>query len=166
MIPRRPRLAALKERGDREQALREHRRLDDNSLLELRAAPQQIYDLDPRLAPLYHYQIGLAALALLDGDIRIGEASTAFTRFRRALGKRAEEERDAPSRADSERTPGFHTWVEIQVDRRVFPRVEDDRDRTISPEDVRALDAEWQQRRSAAEEIEELFSSRCQLAGV
>lgn len=80
-------LLVLKARLDRQAARREHRPLNETTLADLCQAPQRLRDLNPALTPLYHWQRGLAALALVDGANRVNAAADAFAHFRRTLSR-------------------------------------------------------------------------------
>jgi hypothetical protein len=157
-------LLALRARVDRERARREMRRLDDAALAELTAAPRRLRDLDPGLTPLYHFQRGLAAMALLDGSARTDRAIDGFSCFRRALAYRVTEEHEGPQDPLSRGGQGFHRWIQRRVREDVLPGDPRAEGHEVLPKDIRDLDANWHVRRSAVEEIEQLLVDRFALA--
>ena len=86
-------LLVLKARLDRDAARKTNRALDDTALVELSRAPDQLRHLDPAFIPMFHFQKGLAVLALVDGAKRSDIAAEAFSGFRRTLSRRAEGEK-------------------------------------------------------------------------
>ena len=154
-------LLVLKARLDRERAREENRRMNEATLSELCVFPQRLRDLDPTLTPLFHYQKGLAALALLDGDERKQAAADAFSRFRQTLARRAVAEhnyREATGREHERLAPTFYEWLQEQVNRQVFAGVCESGDLDIRRDHIAVFEALWEQRRPIIEGIEDVFA--------
>ena len=151
-------LLVLKARLDREKARKENRPLSDSTLTDLCVIPQRLRDLNPALTPLFHFQKGLAALALLDGAARVETAADAFFRFRRILAYRATEERNEREQSHDGAAPRFHEWLQTQVNNRVFVGSREPDKLELPSIDIPLLDATWEQRRTAIEEVEDVFA--------
>lgn len=157
-------LLVLKARIDREKARRESRPLNNATLAELCTTPHRLRELNPILTPLFHFQKGLAALALLDGTVRIETAATAFSRFRRILSRRADEERKDREASRSRLALNFHEWLQEHVNRRVFAGFSETESLDIRSADISALEATWEQHPPAMEEVEDIFADRLAFA--
>jgi tetratricopeptide (TPR) repeat protein len=156
-------LLLLKARLDREQARKELRPLNDSTLAELCTFPQRLRNLDPVMIPLFHYQRGLAALALSDGDVRKEKAAQAFSRFRRTLAHRAEAEhkdREAARNKHLAMVPRFHEWLQEQVNTRVFAELPESEEFNVAPSDIPSLEEMWKERRFVLENVEDVFVDR------
>jgi hypothetical protein len=116
-------LLVLKARLQRERAKKERRPLNKRTLSELCVIPQHLNDINPALKSLFHFQKGLASLALLDGEVRINYAVQSFSDFRRSLARRATEEQKAREAARDSSTRSaarFHEWLIAQTNRSIF----------------------------------------------
>ena len=160
-------LLVLKARLDRAKARQTQRRLTDQLLTELLQAPTRLRDLNPALIPVFHLEKGLAALALLDGSIRIQKAADAFSNFRRIVARRAGEEqtdRDASRDSRAKRIPGFHEWLQSTTDDLLFKGFREDR--SVSTEEVPALEQIVAAKPFLLEEIESSIVDRLAFADV
>ena len=156
-------LLVLKARLDRERAREEKRHLNPATLSELCTFPHLLRELDSALVPLFHYQRGLAALALLDGDERKKTAADAFSRFRETLAHRANAELKDRQKAYDEQartSPRFHEWVQDLVNRRVFAQVVNSDGLEVHLNDIPPIEAIWEQHRPVIESVEDVFADR------
>ena len=124
--------------------------------------PERLRKVDPAL---FHYQKGLAALALLDGDERTGAAAESFTEFRRKLNRLAEAKREARKTAENAASESrFYQWVKEHVNRQVFAGIPEEKE--LNRADITVLDKHWQEHRSAMEEIEDVFTSHLTVGNI
>ena len=129
-------LLVIKARLERERARSEKRPLNETTFAELCSIPQYLSGINPSLTPLFHFQKGLASLALLNGVVRINTAARSFTGFRRTVARRAIEERKEREIARDPRThsvPRFYEWLQAQTNRHIFATL-------TEPEEVHAID--------------------------
>lgn len=160
-------LLILRARLDRYIAKQENRPLNEATLSDLCAFPQRLKELDSTLAPLFHFQKGLATLALHDGVVRMRIAAEAFSGFRRQIARRAMAERtdSAKARHQQETGPYFHEWLQEQVSARVFIGADSD-DTEISPDEIPEIEVNWRDHSSHFEEIEDVFSDRLMFGAI
>ena len=160
-------LLVLKARLDRDAARQANRALDDNAMAELSRAPNQLRHLDPAYIPMFHFQQGLAVLALVDGANRLDLAAKAFSGFRRTLSRCAEGEKLERETATDRRPnqpPGFHEWLQTGVNHRLFrelPQTE-----AVRLEDVPIIDQALSARPFEFEAIENAMIGRLAFAGI
>jgi hypothetical protein len=136
-------------------------------LAYLLQAPSRLRELDLALLPVFHFEKGLAALALLDGAIRIKTAASAFEDFRRTVASRAEEEKvDRESSRDRRKkeVPRFHEWLQMTTNRRFFGTLHDPD--FVGVEDVPNIEQSLANHPSHLDEIEEIIVDRVAFAGV
>ena len=160
-------LLVLKARLDREAARREQRQLSAASLAELLQAPNRLRDIAPALMPVFHLEKGLAALALLDGAVRLETAATAFTGFRRTVARWAAAERldrEASRDQRAKQLPRFHEWLQTTTNRRFFGTLPDPE--LVQAEDLRSIEQSLANQPSAFDEIEDTIVDRIVYAGV
>jgi hypothetical protein len=160
-------LLVLKARLDREVARGEQRRLNDVAFADLLQAPNRLRDLDPSLMPVFYLEKGLAALALLDGTVRIETAANAFTSFRHTVACRAAEEkadREASSDKRARMLPRFHEWLQTTTNQRLFSGIPDPE--TVRAEDVSLIERSLTERPVAFDEVEDTIVDRLAYAGV
>ncbi len=160
-------LLVLKARLDREAARKEQRRLSEAALADLLQAPNRLRDLDPALMPAFHLEKGLAALALLDGAVRLETAANAFSSFRHTVAHRAAEEkvdREASRDQRARAAPRFHEWLQSTTNRRFFGTFPDPE--TVRADDVPGIERSLANHPSAFDEIEDTIVDRIAFAGV
>ncbi|HEX8186250.1 MAG TPA: hypothetical protein VF747_15910, partial [Blastocatellia bacterium] len=154
-------LLVLKARLDREQAQKESRRLSEAALDELCESPQRLRNLNSTLTPLFYFERGLAALSLLDGSVRREIIAEAFSKFRRALAQRASSEKqETPGRRRAIEVSNFHTWLQRQVNTRVFAGLAKSEEIEVRADDVLILEDTWKRRPVTFEEVEDVLSDR------
>ena len=160
-------LLVLKARLDREAAQREHRQLNNATLADLLQAPNRLRNLDPVFLPVFYFEKGLAALALMDGAVRSETAATSFTNFRRTVARRATEEkaeRESSRAAHARNGPRFHEWLRTTTNQRLFGGVQDPE--TVRVDDVPRIEQSLTENPSAFGEVEENIVDRLAYAGV
>ena len=156
-------LLVLKSRIDRARARRESRRLDKKTLDDLYSIPQHLRDLDSNLAPLSHFQKGLAVLSLFDGEMRKVAAADEFSRFRRTLEHRAAaetEERETYRNPNAREMPGFYEWLKTQVNGRIFAGLARPDESNVGLDDIIILEEAWENHPRTFEEVEDLLTDR------
>ncbi len=161
------RLLLLKARLDRRNAREAQRRLSDEALAELLQAPRRLRDLNLALTPVFHFQRGLVALALLDGASRVQTAGEAFTHFRHTVLHRANEERlDRESSRDprAREVPGFHEWLQRTTAERLFRGFA--APESVDPREVPTLEQTLASNPLLFEEIEDVAIDRIAFTSV
>jgi hypothetical protein len=160
-------LLVLKARLDREAARKEQRPVSAAALADLLQAPKRLRDIAPALTPVFHLQKGLAALALLDGAVRIDTAASAFTYFRRTIAHWAAEEkvdREASRDRREKEMPRFHEWLRSTTNQRIFCTVPDPE--TVRADDVHVIEELLANHPFAFDEIEDTIVDRITFARV
>jgi tetratricopeptide (TPR) repeat protein len=146
-------LLVLKARLDREKAREEKRPMNASTFSELCIFPQRLGELNTALTPLFYFQKGLAALSLLDGELRIKTASEFLSKFRQTLARRATEEQ-----TDRKKQSRFHEWLQLQTDRRFFAALPEKE--KVRPDDIPSLASKFVEHGSEVHEIEDMFVDR------
>jgi hypothetical protein len=155
-------LMVLKARLQREQASSESRRLTEASLAQLYEVPRQMRNLEKKeLTPLFHFQSGLASLALTDGTVRQEMAAKAFSSFRRTLEYSANvesEQRRHMLPLSSRKVLRFHEWLKTLTDNHFFADLTEST--TIQANEMPLVEAALARNSMYVIEVEDLFADR------